>query len=232
MRDLAFYILDNDSGTPPAKQLYLYRAGQNLEEFPQEWEAILKAQRLSMRCNKLERLPKRRIRAPELLSLLLGGNPIVSLPRSFLRSFQKLRVLDLSGGKFWYLPEELGDLKHLVWLDLSDCENLETLPDAVRKLHVLKHLNLRECTSLKYLPSGVVGLTSLEDLCTTHNPKLIWAKHSASGMARARWLCDIFPTVGVSLEDICELAVLTKLSIFGKIDGGMKISQYICPDKP
>jgi hypothetical protein len=28
MRDLAFYILENDSGTPPAKQLYLYRAGQ------------------------------------------------------------------------------------------------------------------------------------------------------------------------------------------------------------
>ncbi len=27
MRDLAFYILENDSGTPPAKELYLYRAG-------------------------------------------------------------------------------------------------------------------------------------------------------------------------------------------------------------
>jgi disease resistance protein RPS2 len=34
MRDLAFYILENESGTPPAKQLYLYRAGQNLEEIP------------------------------------------------------------------------------------------------------------------------------------------------------------------------------------------------------
>ncbi len=29
MRDLAFYIVENDSGTPPAKQLYRYRAGQN-----------------------------------------------------------------------------------------------------------------------------------------------------------------------------------------------------------
>ncbi len=25
MRDLAFYILENDSGTPPAKQLYLFK---------------------------------------------------------------------------------------------------------------------------------------------------------------------------------------------------------------
>ncbi len=29
MRDLAFYILENDSGAPAAKQLYFYRAGQN-----------------------------------------------------------------------------------------------------------------------------------------------------------------------------------------------------------
>jgi Leucine-rich repeat (LRR) protein len=89
----------------------------------------------------LERLPERRISAPELLSLLLGGNPIVSLPGSFLRSFQKLKVLDLSGGNFWYLPEELGDLKHLVWLDLSYCKNVDTLPDVVRKL-----VETPECT--------------------------------------------------------------------------------------
>jgi len=74
MTDLAFYILENDSGTPPAKQLYLYRAGQNLEEFPQQWKAILKAQRLSLQFNILTRLPERRICAPELLSLLLAWN--------------------------------------------------------------------------------------------------------------------------------------------------------------
>ncbi len=226
MRDLAFYILD-DSGTPPAKQLYLYRAGQNLEEFPQEWEAILKAQRLSLQFNKLKRLPERRIFAPELLSLLLAGNPIVSLPGSFLRSFQKLRVLDLSGGNFWYLPEELGDLKDLVWLDLRSCYDLETLPDAIRKLHLLKHLNLFGCKNLKYLPSGVVGLTSLEDLRTGWCCNLIWAEHTASGMARAQSLCDIFPTVRASLEDICGLAVLTKLTISGKMDGGRELPHNI-----
>jgi len=118
------------------------------------------------------------------------------VPGSFLRSFQKLRVLDLRGGDFWYLPEELGDLKHLARLELSNCENLETLPDAVRKLHVLKHLNVCECTSLKYLPSGVVALTSLQDLCT-RGSDLIWAEHTASGMARA-----LSPIVGATLEDM------------------------------
>ncbi|CAM6028482.1 unnamed protein product [Sphagnum balticum] len=226
MRDLAFYIL-NDSGTPPAKELYLYRAGQYLEEFPQEWEAILKAQRLSLQFNNLTRLPERRICAPELLSLLLGGNRIVSLPGSFLRSFQKLRVLDLSGGHFRYLPEELGDLKHLVWLELSSCQNLETLPDAVRKLHVLKHLNLWDCKRLKYLPSGVVGLTSLQELSTRWSCKLIWAEHTAPGMARAQLLCDISPVVAASIEDICGFALLTKLMIDGKIDGRMELPHNI-----
>jgi Leucine-rich repeat (LRR) protein len=144
-----------------------------------------------------------------------------------LRSFQKLRVLDLSGGEFWYLPQELGDLKNLVWLDLSHCDNLETLPDAIMKLHVLKHLNLLECYGLKYLPSGIVGLTSLEDLCTINSTKVIWAKHTASSMARAQLLCNIFPTVGASLEDICGFAVLTKLSIDGKIDRGMELPYNI-----
>jgi hypothetical protein len=35
-----------------------------------------------------------------------------------LRSFRKLKVLDLSWGNLWYLPEEFGDLKDLVWLSL------------------------------------------------------------------------------------------------------------------
>jgi hypothetical protein len=106
MRDLAFYILEKDSGTPPAKQLYLYRAGQNLEEIPQEWKAISKALRLSLHGNKLKRLPGS-FYAPELVSLLLGGNPIQCVPASFLRSFPKLRVLDLSCGEFTFYLRNL-----------------------------------------------------------------------------------------------------------------------------
>ncbi|CAM6000953.1 unnamed protein product, partial [Sphagnum balticum] len=193
MRDLAFYIVEN--GKPPAEQHYLYRAGQNLEAFPREWKATSmlpsvasEARRLSLHMNKLKSLPKI-FCAPELVSLLIGGNPIVSLPASFLSgipklrvldlseggfrklpeelasflsNFPKLRVLDLSHGQFYSLPEELDDLKHLVCLDLSYCYNLEILPDAVGKLHLLKCLSLFECQVLEDLPSGVVGLTSLQ----------------------------------------------------------------------
>jgi len=130
MRDLAFYILEKDCGTPPAKQLYFYRAGQNLEEVPKECTAISEALRLSLDTNKLERLPES-FYAPKLVSLLLGGNPIVSLPGSFLSNFPKLRVLNLRNGQFHSLPEELGDLKDLVCLDLSCCRNLKILPESM-----------------------------------------------------------------------------------------------------
>ncbi|CAK9231184.1 unnamed protein product [Sphagnum troendelagicum] len=113
MRDLAFYIQEKDCGTPPGKQLYFYRAGQNLEEVPKECTAIPEALRLSLDTNKLEKLPES-FYAPKLVSLLLGDNRIVSLSASFFRNFPKLRVLDLSYGEFYSLPEELGDLKDLV----------------------------------------------------------------------------------------------------------------------
>jgi hypothetical protein len=106
MRDLACYILENDNGTPPAKQLYLYQAGQNLEEIPQEWKAIREALRLSLKSNKLNRLSGS-FYAPELVSLLLGRNPIQCVSASFLRSFPKLRVLDLSFGEFTFYLRNL-----------------------------------------------------------------------------------------------------------------------------
>jgi disease resistance protein RPS2 len=226
MRDLAFYILENDSGTPPAKQLYLYRAGQNLEEIPQEWKAISVALRLSLNSNKLKRLPGS-FYAPELVSLLLGGNLIQCVPAGFLRSFPKLRVLDLSVGKFDSLPEELGDLRDLVCLHLSCCYNLKILPDTVRKLHVLKCLVLRQFWGLNYLPSGVVGLTSLQVLHTMGCDDLTWVEHTPSGMARAESLGHAYPTIPASLEDICGSVVLTELTICGTKDPGLELPHNI-----
>jgi Leucine-rich repeat (LRR) protein len=218
MRDLAFYILEKDCGTPPAKQLYFYRAGQNLEEIPKDCTAILEALRLSLDTNQLVRLPES-FYAPKLVSLLLGRNPIWSVPESFLSNFPKLRVLDLSHGLFDSLPEELGDLTDLVSLDLSNCFNLMTLPDTVGKLHVLKCLSLCDCLELCYLPSGVVGLTSLEVLQTRGCGSLTWAEHTPSGMARAEYFGYVYPTIGASLEDICGLVVLTELTICGTDPG-------------
>ncbi|CAM5999748.1 unnamed protein product, partial [Sphagnum balticum] len=138
-----------------------------LESFPEVPKgAFPKLRTLDLSyCKSLGSLPLSLEVLATLRKLILKG---FSLPASFFRSFPKLRVLDLSGGKFRNLPEELGDLEDLVCLDLSSCNNLEILPDAVMKLHVLKCLNLPECRRLKYLPSGLkvleLGLENVETL--------------------------------------------------------------------
>ncbi|CAM6015495.1 unnamed protein product, partial [Sphagnum balticum] len=179
MRDLAFYLLEKDCGTPPAKQRYVYRAGQNLEEIPKECTTISNALRLSLDTNKLKQLPEI-FYGPELMFLLLGGNPILSLPTTLPRNFPKLRVLNLSNGAFRTLPEELGELKELNFLDLSHCNSLQSLPDTVCKLHMLKFLILDDCWGLKYLPCGMVKLTSLQVLHTSNCFDLIWFEQTLS----------------------------------------------------
>ncbi|KAH9543643.1 hypothetical protein CY35_13G076300 [Sphagnum magellanicum] len=214
MRDLAFYILGKDCGAPPAKELYFYRAGQNLEEIPQEWKGMHKALKLSLQCNKLQKLPES-FYAPELVSLILGENSIQFVPESFLSNIPKLRVLDLSFGSFTRLPEELGNLKHLVFLNLCFCANLQILPDSVGKLHALKCLDVSYC-SLSYLPSSVVDLTSLQVLDTRSNGPL-WDTDTRL-LLLDQDPPEFVPTIAASLEDICGLILLTKLTVSGEID--------------
>ncbi|CAK9883289.1 unnamed protein product, partial [Sphagnum jensenii] len=223
MRDLAFYILQIDGGTSPAQQLALYQAGQNLTEFPPKWitecKQLLKARRLSLHQNKLETLPST-FCAPELLTLLLGDNKISDVPAGFLKGIQNLRVLDLSHGYFRDLPEELGNLKHLVYLNLSRCSFLQQLPESIENLQMLRNLNLSSCGGLRYLPSGLLGLESLQVLHTTWCTQLRWAEHICTEMFP--WDTDMAESFTreaeakrVSLENISRFKVLTHLRIEG-----------------
>ncbi len=204
MRDLAFYILQIDGGTTPAQQLALYQAGQNLTEFPPKWitecKQPLKARRLSLHQNKLMRLPST-FCAPDLVTLLLGQNQKSDVPAGFLKGIQNLRVLDLCHGRFQYLPEELGNLKHLVYLNLSSNYYLQKLPESIENLRMLRNLNLSFCTSLRYLPSGLFGLESLQVLDTVLCMELRWAEQTQAKV--------------LSLENISGFKVLTHLGIEG-----------------
>ncbi|GAU26353.1 hypothetical protein TSUD_101870 [Trifolium subterraneum] len=66
--------------------------------------------------------------------------------------FKYLRVLNIQGSDFQFLPECFDKMKHLRYLDLSYCWKLEKLPDFICKLQSLEILNLWKCVALACIP--------------------------------------------------------------------------------
>nr|XP_048327824.1 disease resistance protein RGA2-like [Ziziphus jujuba var. spinosa]XP_048327825.1 disease resistance protein RGA2-like [Ziziphus jujuba var. spinosa]XP_048327826.1 disease resistance protein RGA2-like [Ziziphus jujuba var. spinosa]XP_048327827.1 disease resistance protein RGA2-like [Ziziphus jujuba var. spinosa]XP_048327829.1 disease resistance protein RGA2-like [Ziziphus jujuba var. spinosa]XP_048327830.1 disease resistance protein RGA2-like [Ziziphus jujuba var. spinosa]XP_048327831.1 di len=76
-----------------------------------------------------------------------------------------LRYLNLSGnGSLEELPDEVCDLCNLQTLRIQDCEDLERLPKGMGKLVNLRHLYSFGCHNLKGLPKGIRRLTELRIL--------------------------------------------------------------------
>uniref|UniRef100_A0A803P927 Uncharacterized protein n=1 Tax=Cannabis sativa TaxID=3483 RepID=A0A803P927_CANSA len=76
-----------------------------------------------------------------------------------------LRVLSLSEHCITKLPDSIGELKYLKYLDLSFTE-IEELPDTVCKLYNLQTLLLEGCARLATLPKEIGKLSNLRHLHT------------------------------------------------------------------
>ncbi|XP_057756112.1 putative disease resistance RPP13-like protein 1 [Arachis stenosperma] len=119
---------------------------------------------------------------------LKGLRTLVALPLSFdnpnwshylangvlhelLLALKQLRVLSLSNYcNVTDLPNSIGDLKHLRYLDLS-CTQIERLPPAICKLYNLQTLLLSNCRGLTELPEGMGKLVNLRRLDIDANNK-------------------------------------------------------------
>ncbi|PON40740.1 NB-ARC domain containing protein [Trema orientale] len=74
-----------------------------------------------------------------------------------------LRVLSVSGSYITKLPDSIGDLKYLKYLDLSHT-NIEAIPNAVCNLYNLQTLLLDYCFKLTQLPTNIGNLINLRRL--------------------------------------------------------------------
>ncbi|KAG2664669.1 hypothetical protein I3760_16G093700 [Carya illinoinensis] len=77
--------------------------------------------------------------------------------------FRNLLVLSLSGYYIYKLPNSIGDLKHLRYLDLSYTP-ITSMPESITTLYNFQTLILDQCSYLKKLPSTFENLVNLRHL--------------------------------------------------------------------
>ncbi|KAL5565336.1 hypothetical protein UlMin_028500 [Ulmus minor] len=138
--------------------------------------------------NDSHQTPEFWLEQKKLRSLALSSNFINPNLDVVVSNFKFLRSLSLNGMRFKILPDKVGELIHLRYLDLSfnyeikvlpdsitrlhhletlileRCRRLERLPRDMKKLVNLRHLELSECWSLTHTPRGIGELTSLQTL--------------------------------------------------------------------
>ncbi|CAN1235617.1 Disease resistance protein RUN1 [Linum perenne] len=96
--------------------------------------------------------------------LRICGNPLIeSLPEISepVNGLTDLHITNCGGLKS--LPSNLGNIKSLTWLDLSET-GITSLPSSIQELQQLTSIDLRCCKSLVSIPSGIHKLSKLSNL--------------------------------------------------------------------
>jgi len=95
---------------------------------------------------------------------LTFGRSLKAFPKGF-SNLKHLIYLDLGNCQgLEILPNSIGELQMLVSLCLKGCDGLQELPESMGNLQNLKNLNLQYCKGLKKLPNSISKLKKLENL--------------------------------------------------------------------
>ncbi|XP_040366952.1 putative disease resistance RPP13-like protein 1 isoform X2 [Rosa chinensis] len=160
---------------------------------------------------------------------------------NLLPQLKYLRVLSFNGYKLTEVPNSVGKLRHLQYLDLShtlimslpestcmlynlqtlileNCSKLKTLPSNMSNLSNLRHLNNSNMPSLEEMPPKVSRLTHLRTL-----PNFVVGKGSASGIGEIQSL-HLRGTLSVGrLENVIDVGDAKTAQIMNK--EGLEILQ-------
>ncbi|KAM7064581.1 leucine-rich repeat and calponin homology domain-containing protein 1 isoform 2-T2 [Acridotheres tristis] len=125
-----------------------------LTEVPTELCHFVSLETLNLYHNCIKVIPDAIVNLQMLTYLNLSRNQLSSLPACLCGL--PLRVLIASNNKLGSLPEEIGQLKQLMELDVS-CNEITALPQQIGQLKSLKELNVRR-NYLEVLPQELVQL--------------------------------------------------------------------------
>ncbi|XP_075345559.1 leucine-rich repeat and calponin homology domain-containing protein 1 isoform X1 [Mycteria americana] len=125
-----------------------------LTEVPTELCHFVSLETLNLYHNCIKIIPDAIMNLQMLTYLNLSRNQLSSLPACLCGL--PLKVLIASNNKLGSLPEEIGQLKQLMELDVS-CNEITALPQQIGQLKSLKELNVRR-NYLEVLPQELVQL--------------------------------------------------------------------------
>ncbi|XP_046520316.1 leucine-rich repeat and calponin homology domain-containing protein 1 [Equus quagga] len=125
-----------------------------LVEVPMELCHFVSLEILNLYHNCIRVIPEAIINLQMLTYLNLSRNQLSALPACLCGL--PLKVLIASNNKLGSLPEEIGQLKQLMELDVS-CNEITALPQQIGQLKSLRELNVRR-NYLKVLPQELVAL--------------------------------------------------------------------------
>ncbi|QHO58595.1 putative disease resistance RPP13-like protein 1 [Arachis hypogaea] len=151
--------------------LAIFLAGDfycNSEELGKEEEIRMQTRHLCVNLNhRSSKLLNLISKVESLRTLLLFGDlssPNCNIEEATCDILPKCKYLRvLSFDKLDVLPNSIGELIHLRYLDLS-YTNIKTLPESLCNLYNLQTLKLYYCSKLTPMPSGLQNLVSLRHL--------------------------------------------------------------------
>ncbi|XP_063162342.1 DISP complex protein LRCH3 isoform X3 [Candoia aspera] len=125
-----------------------------LSELPSEACQFVSLESLNLYQNCIRYVPEAILNLQSLTFLNISRNQLSTLP-AHLCSLP-LKVLIASNNKLVSLPEEIGQLRHLMELDVS-CNEIQTVPPQIGNLSSLRDLNIRR-NHLVHLPEELAEL--------------------------------------------------------------------------
>lgn len=118
-------------------------------------------------------LPKPLHKLQNMQTLIMRNCALETVPNN-IGHLHRLSYLDLSdNSSLTKLPISLGQLSALSFLNLSGCSRLEALPESVHKLECLQHIDISRCSALQNLPDKFGSLPKLLFLNSSSCPKLV-----------------------------------------------------------